>query len=199
MASPVYSAGTPGNVISSVSLAATKNAAALVDVSNDVEGQVTCEIVVGSSVPSVVTVFSAFKVYGNSNQITISAAASIGATTISLNSSTGLHVGQKIALQQASGSKLGELALITGSGPFAVPVAALLNSYSTSDNVYLISQSATFVSAPSSSAGTYSANTDYSGSPIFLEPAQWIISPNNGDGAVSVTAIATVDKITAFE
>jgi hypothetical protein len=202
MAAPVYSAGAPGNVISSVSLAASKNAAALVDVSEDVEGQVTCEVVTGSSVPSVGTVFSAYKVFGNSSQTTISAATSTGATTITLSSETGLHQGQKIALQQASGSKLGELATIngaiTGSGPYSVPVAALTNSYSTSDLAYLIAQNATAVVMPSSSTGTYAANSDYSQT-LFLGPAQWIVSPSNGDGTVTVTANVTLDKITSFQ
>jgi hypothetical protein len=175
--------------------------AAFLDLSNVFEGQVTCEMTTGSTAPTVGTTFYAYKVYGNATPVTLSASASAGATSVTTSGSAGLHAGQKIALQQASGSKLGEIVTvsgaITGSGPYTVPVTALVNSYSSGDGVYLINQTATWAVEPASPAGTWLASTDYSG-PLFPGTGQWIIAASNGDGTQTVTVTASVDKIPSY-
>jgi hypothetical protein len=202
MPSPVYSAGAPGNLINGVSVAKGSTIAAFLDLSNIFEGQVTCEMTTGGTAPTAGTTFSVYKVYGNSSANTISSASAAGATSITVSGSAGLHVGQKVALQQASGSKLGELVTIsgaiTGSGPYTMPVTALVNSYSSGDAVYLVGQTATAVVTPSSPSGTWAASTDYSGA-MFLGTGQWAIAGNNGDGTQTVTVTVSVDKITAYQ
>ncbi len=74
---------------------------------------------------------------------------------------------------------------------------ATINSYSSSDNVYLMAQTASFVVSPASSTGTYGVNSDYSAE-LFLGPGQWIIAALNGDSANNVTANVTVDKINSI-
>jgi hypothetical protein len=206
MASPVYSAGTPGNLINGVTVTFGKAAiAAFLDLSTSVEGQVTCEVVTGSSAPSIVTVFSVYKAYaaGSSPPATLTASATTGTTSLSVSSKTGLSVGQTICLQQHVSGNLGEIAKVTGitgsSSPYTITMATgILNTYFTGDYIYLMAQSASFVSSPSSSTGTYASGSDYS-SEIFLGPAQWIVSALNSDTAYNVTANVTYDRITSFQ
>src|SRR5579885_1110256 len=156
MPAPVYSAGTYGNVINSVTAAAGKTIAAFLDLSTAIEGQVNCEVVTGGTAPTAGTAFSAYRAYaaGGSPPITLSAAALAGATSISVSSATGLHVGQNIALQQAGGSKLGEIVSISAVSGTTVTISATINSYGTGDAVYLMSQTAVTGATPSSPAGT---------------------------------------------
>ncbi len=129
MAAPVYSAGTPGNLINGVTV--THGAAAIaafLDLSTSIEGQLTCEVITGSNAPTSISTVSAYKAYaaGASAPITFSAPATAGATSLSVSSKTGLSVGQTVCLQQASGSKLGELSKITAisgsSSPYTLTV-----------------------------------------------------------------------------
>src|ERR1700741_3474273 len=114
MPAPVYSAGTPGNVINGVSVAKGANAGAFVDLSTIIEGQLYCEIATGTA-PSAGTTFSAYRCYaaGTTAPITLSASASIGATSISVGSKTGLSVGQNVLLWHASSPTNGELVTVT--------------------------------------------------------------------------------------
>jgi hypothetical protein len=203
MPAPVYSAGTVGNVINGVSVAHGATVSAFLDLSAAIEGQVNCEVTTGAGAPTAGTTFSAYRAYaaGALPPITLSAGAAAGATSISVTSSTGLHQGQSIALQQLGGSKLGEVVsitgAITGTGPYTVPVSATINAYLNSDAVYLIGQSAVFSVTPSSTAGTWAANKDYS-SPMYLGTGQYVIAANNTDASQSVTVSATVDKVTSY-
>jgi hypothetical protein len=137
MLSPVYSGGAPGNLVNGVSIAQGTTIAAFLDLSTCIEGQVSCEMTTEGSAPGTGTTSSAYKVYGNSATNTLSAGAVAGATSLSVSSSAGLHNGQQILLQQASGSKLGKIATIngaiSGSGPYTVPVGAIINSYSSGE------------------------------------------------------------------
>lgn len=202
MPSPVYSAGSPGNLINGVTVAKGATVAAFLDLSSVFEGQVTCEMTTGGTAPTAGTTFSACKVYGNSAANTITGAVAAGATSLSISGSAGLHNGQRIVLQQAAGSKFGEVVTvngaITGTGPYVVPITAAVNSYSSGDAVYLIGQSATAAVAPSNPSGTWVANTDYSAT-IFLGTGQWALTANNTDGTQSVTVTASVDRITAYQ
>lgn len=210
MPSPVYSAGSPGNLIPATSVAKGTVLAAFLDLSTCIEGQISCEMTTGGTAPTVGTTFSAYKVYGNSaaNTLSASVTANTASTSLTVSSNAGLHQGQVILIQQATGSKLGELVTIsgaiTGSGPYTVPItgkgtnSGTINSYLSGDGVYLIDQTATVAVTPSTSAGTWAANSDYS-SAIFLGTAQWAIAANNADAAQAVTVTVSLDKITAYQ
>lgn len=197
MPSPVYSAGTPGNLINGVSVAKGTTLAAFLDLSTAFEGQVACEFATGGTAPTAPTTFSAYKVYGNATPVTLSAAA-LGATSITVSSAAGIHVGQSIALQQASGSKLGEVVTVSGvSGTTLTLAAGTINAYVNGDGVYLIAQNAVAAVAPCNPSGNWSANEDYS-APVALGTGQYVIAAANADGAQAVTVTLSVDKITAY-
>lgn len=194
MAAPTFSAATYGNVMASVSLPAAKTAAAFLDLSTVIEGRITCETATGGSAPTALTSFGAYEVNFTT---TLASGASIGATSLSVTSATGLHVGQKIALQQVGGSQLGETITISAISGTTLTVGAITNSYSTSDNVYLITETASFIASPANSSGAYGTNGHYSAT-IFLGPAQWMIVASNGDGTVTVTVVVSVNKTPGF-
>ena len=200
MPAPVYSAGTVGNVINGVSVAHGATIAAFLDLSTAIEGQVNCEIATGASAPTAGTAFSAYRAYaaGSSPPITLSAGVTAGATSISVSSVTGLHQGQNIALQQVGGSKLGEVVSISAISGTTVTISATINAYSASDAVYLMGQTPVTGVTPSSPAGTWAANKDYS-APMYLGTGQYILAANNADSAQSVTVSATVDKVTSYQ
>jgi hypothetical protein len=199
MPTPVYSAGTVGNVINGVSVPHGATISAFLDLSSAIEGQLNCEVVTGVSAPTVGTTFSAYRAYaaGGSPPITLSSGISAGATSISVSSATGLHVGQNVALQQVGGSKLGELVSVSAISGTSVTISATINAYSTSDAVYLIGQTPVTGITPSSSTGTWAASKDYS-APLYLGTGQYIIAANNADSAQSVTVSATMDKVTSY-
>lgn len=203
MPSPVYSPGAPGNLINGVTAAHGATIAAFLDLSAAFEGQVVCEIATGATAPTAGTTFGAYKVYGNPAANTLTGSVAAGSTSISCSSNSGLHPNQKILLQQASGSKLGEVVTVgsggvTGSGPYTVPVSATINSYSTGDAVYLMSQSPTAMVTPAGSSSTWSASSDYSGA-FFLGTGQWAVAAGNADATQAVTVTVSVDKITAYQ
>jgi hypothetical protein len=207
MASPVYSTGTPGNLISAVTVThgVTNAVAAFLDLSTDVEGQVTVEVITPSPSPTAIATFSAYKAYaaGGSAPITLTANAVSGQTSVSLSSKSGLSVGQKVCLQQASGSKLGEIVTVSSvtgsSSPYTLTTTVnLVNSYSTGDGLYYMSQTAVYATQPSSSTGTYGASSEYSAE-MLLGPGQYVIGVVNGDASYNFTTNVTVDKITAIQ
>ena len=197
MPAPVYSAGAPGNLINGVTVAKGATIAAFLDLSTVIEGQATCEIATGATAPTAGTTFSAYKVYGNSAAITISGGVTAGATAITVSSATAIHQNQRVALQQAGGSKLGEVVNVTAVSGSTLTITATINSYSTNDLVYLIDQTASFAVTPSGPTGSWAATTDYS-APMFLGTGQWAIGANNTDTAQSVTASLSLDKITSY-
>jgi hypothetical protein len=200
---PQYSAGTYGTPINSVTVAAGKTIAAFLDLSAVIEGQLNCEIVTGGCVPTVGTVFSAYRAYaaGGSPPITLTSAVSIGATSAQVNSNTGLHPGQLVGFQQVGGSKLGEVvtvSAISGTGsPYTLTISPLVNTYNISDAVYYMGQTPVFSVTPSSPTGTWVVNKDYS-SPMYLGTGQYIIAAANTDPTVSVTVSITNDRVTSY-
>ncbi|MHB1559514.1 MAG: hypothetical protein ACYC61_18865 [Isosphaeraceae bacterium] len=204
MPSPVYSAGTPGNVISNLPVAKSSTVAAFLDISTCVEGQVTCEMATGATAPTAPTTFGAYKAYaaGASAPITLTAPVTAGAVSLPLSGAVGLHQNQKVALIAAATGR-GEIVTLAaapaGTAAQSIACSATLNAYAANDEVYLMVQVASSQVSPSSPANqSWSANTDYSGE-MFLGPAQWVIGINNTDTAQSVTVSATVDKITAIQ
>jgi hypothetical protein len=200
MPSPVYSAGAPGNLINGLSVPHGQTVAAFLDLSTSIEGRLTCEIATGATAPGSGTVFVAYPVYGNATPVTLSAGVSAGATSLSVSSVTGMHPGQRIALQQASGSKLGEIVTVSAVGGTTLTLAAgTSNSYLTGDGIYLMNQTPLPATAlPEAAGGGWAANSDYS-QPMYLGTGQYIVIASNTDGAQSVTVSVSVDKITAFQ
>jgi hypothetical protein len=203
MPSPVYAAGTPGNLISGVSVAAggTKTVAAFLDISTCVEGQVTCEMTTGTTAPPTLgTTFSAYKAYaaGASAPITLTASAAASSTSLSVSNTTDLHAGQQVALVSAS-TKVGELVTISAISGTTLTVGATTYGYNSGDLLYLAAQTASFAVQPTNpSTGTWAPSKDYS-SVLFLGPSQWIIAANNTDTAQPVTVNVTYDRITAIQ
>lgn len=198
MPSPVYSAGAPGNLINGVSVAKGTTVAAFLDLSAAYEGQVVCEMTTGATAPTAATTFSIYKVYGNATPVTLSAAAILGATSVSVSSAAGINVGQNIVLQQASGSKLGEVVTVSGvSGTTLTLKAGTINAYSSGDSVYLIAQNAVIPVAPQNPSGGWTASTDYS-APVTLGTGQYVVAAANGDAAQAVTVTVSVDKVVAY-
>jgi hypothetical protein len=195
MASPTFSPGSVGNLIASITLAPSKTVAAFLDLSTCVEGRVTCELVVGSTAPTAPTTFGAYPVYAPPT--TLTGSVSTGATSLAVATAAGIHPGQKICLQQASGSLLGEIVSVSAISGTTLTVSATINSYSTSDDVYLITQTPTFAVTPGPTQGNFSATTDYS-TTMALGPGQWVVSPSNGDATATVTAIVSVNKTPGF-
>jgi hypothetical protein len=209
MPAPVFNAGTLGNVINAVSVAPTKTIAAFLDLGSapnaEIEGQLVCEVVVGATAPTAGTTFSIYDAYcaGAGANTTLSSGASAGAATINVVSKAGLNQGQKIAVQQAGGSKLGEVVTITGAitgtGPYAVPVSATINSYSTGDNVYLFAQTPLDQVTPSSPTNTWAANSDYSSFKRRYGTGQYVVAANNADGSATVTVSAHCDFVQKYQ
>jgi hypothetical protein len=209
MAAPVYSAGTPGNLINGVSVVHGAAAvAAYLDLSTTIEGQVTCEVVTPSTAPTTPTVFSVYKAYaaGTPAPIQFTASAASGATTISVGSKAGLSSstgGQTVLLQKAgTPPQLGELAKVTAvsgsSSPYTLTLSSgIINGYSIGDGLYTMAQTPTFMIMPSNISATYTNSTDYSAE-IFLGPGQWVVAALNSDASYNVTANVTVDKVTSF-
>jgi hypothetical protein len=208
MPAPVYSAGTPGNVINGASVAKGANVAAFLDLSTVIEGQVNCEVVTGTA-PTAGTVFSAYRAYaaGAAAPIALSSAVTAGATSLSVASKSGLSVGQNVALWHGTSPTNGEIVTVTaiaGSSPYTLTITGngtgngTIYSYSSGDGVYLIGQTAAFSVMPSGPTGTWASNKDYS-APMFLGTGQWVIAANNTDAAQTVTVSATCDRITSFQ
>jgi hypothetical protein len=202
MAAPTYSAGTPGNVINGIGLASggTKNSAALVDLSTVLGGALHCQMTTGSTAPTAATTFRCFRAYAStvaSPSMTLSAAASSGSTTLSVNSASGINRGQQIAIVTAAGL-VGEIATVSSiSGATLTLAVGTINAYSTNDLVFLIEQTASGGTvAPGSS---WAANTTYSTTIYPPSAWLWIVQAVNADTAQAVTASVTLDKNPAFQ
>ena len=106
MASPVYSAGTPGNLINSVTVAHGTTIAAFLDLSTSIEGQVTCEVATPSTSPASPTVFSFYKAYaaGSAAPILLTSAASPGGD-LDPGGQQGRAVGQRPAARRCASSR----------------------------------------------------------------------------------------------
>jgi hypothetical protein len=201
MAAPTYSAGTVGNVLGGVTLAAggTKNAAALVDLSTALGGALHCQMTTGATPPTAATTFRCFRVYAATAaapNTTLSGAAAAGATSIAVGSAAGIAKGQAIAIVTAAGL-VGEIVTVSSiAGTTLTLSAATINAYSAGDLVFLIEQAASGGTvAPGVS---WTANTTYSTS-IYPPPAWlWIVQAVNTDTAQAVTVSVTLDKNPSF-
>jgi len=201
MAAPTYSAGTVGNVLNGVTLAAggTKNAAALVDLSTVLGGALHCQMATGSTPPTAATTFRCLRVYAatvTAPNATLSSAVVAGATSITVSSAAGITRGQVIAIVTAAGL-VGEIVTVTSiAGNTLTLAAGTINAYSSGDLVFLIEQAASGGTvAPGSS---WAANTTYSTSIYPPSAWLWIVQATNNDTAQAVTVSVTLDKNPAF-
>jgi hypothetical protein len=202
MAAPTYSAGALGNVINNVPLGAggQKNAAALVDLSTVLGGALHCQMTTGSTAPTAATTFRCFRAYASTAaapSTTLSAGASGGATSLSVNSASGINKGQQIAIVTAAGL-VGEIVTVSSiSGQTLTLSAGTINSYSTGDLVFLIEQTASGGTvAPGSS---WAANTTYSTTIYPPSAWLWIVQALNADTAQAVNVSVTLDKNPSFQ
>ena len=198
---PVPTLGTPGNALSVASVPKGATVCCFVDLKGTWEGQLVCEMWTGATPPTAGTVFSAYKSYGNSTPNKLAGAPAANATTISVQSSTGLHQGQQIAVVAAatsvgevvkiSGPVTGTSLTITGTGS----TGGLLNSYLINDLVYPICQTATSPTVqPASPTGTWAANSDYS-LPMTLGVGQWVVAAANTDATATVGVAVSKDTV----
>lgn len=202
MAAPSYSAGTIGNVINGVSLAsgASKNAAALVDLSTVLGGALHCQMSTGATAPTAATTFRCFRVYAataTAPSTTLAGAVTIGATSVSVGSAAGINKGQQIAILTAAGL-VGEIVTVSSvSGTTLTLAAGTINGYSANDLVFLIEQSATGGTvAPGSS---WAANTTYSTSIYPPSAWLWVVQATNADTAQAVSVSVTLDRNPSFQ
>ncbi len=201
MAAPTYAAGTPGNVISSLPLAAggSKNAAALVDLSTVLGGALHCKMTTGGTPPTAATTFSCYRVYGatSAGNTTLSAGAAVGSTSLSVGSSAGISAGQKVALLTAAGL-IGEVITVSSvAGTTLTLVAGTIDAYSAGDLVFLIEQTAS--GGTITPGSSWAANASYSTS--IYPPAAWVwvVQAVNADTAQPVTVSVTVDRNPSFQ
>lgn len=195
MPAPTYSTGSA--VLSAVSLAAGKNAAVLIDLSTVIQGMVWCQSETGATAPTVGTTFALRRAIGATaaGNTTLSAAPSAGATSISVNSATGITKGRTIAVISAS-TKLGEILTVSAITGTTLTVSALENAYSTNDLVFLVEDipsGGTVV--PGSS---WAANTSY-GTTMYPPIGVWILHATNGDATNAVIVTAITDTVPTIQ
>jgi hypothetical protein len=197
MAAPVYSAGTFGNVVSNVSVAHGTVIGAFVNVPTDVECQLSCFVLPGATQPTVITVFSAYKVVA-AYPIPITAVGSGTLTIGSTPATVGLFAKMEIGIQQVGGSKLGEIATITSITGDVLTVPTIVSGgYSIGDSIYSIEQTPSFTVPPASPTFVYAPSTPESAA-LFLPPAPWFIGVNNADTLQAIAVYMTSDLIIAI-
>ncbi len=207
MPSPVYSAGSPGNVFSNSALATGKNIAVFLDLSTDIEGHVTYELVTGTTAPAVSTVvFAAYNAHAAGGAAPITLSGSVSGTSVPVNATTnlnGVHVGQTLALINHT-TGVGELVQMSTTAPSGTGAQSLslatapVGTYGANDLIYLMASAPIFPVSPANpSTGAVAASTDYSVE-VVLGPSQYIVVATNGSSQ-TVGVFATVDKITAIQ
>jgi hypothetical protein len=196
MPAPTYSAGSP--LLSAVSLAAGKNAAALIDLSTVIQGNVFVQMQTGASnAPSVGTSFYLRRVIGAkaTGNTTLSPGPSSGATSISVVSANGITKGRMIALIAAS-TGIGEIVTVSAISGTTLTVSALENSYSTSDLVFLVEDTA---SGGTVVPGTsWTTNTSYD-TTMYPPIGVWILHAVNGDASYAVTVTNITDTVPTIQ
>jgi hypothetical protein len=194
MAAPVPSLGAFGGLLALVSLATLKTIGTFLDLSTFIEGQVQCFLLPNATPPSAPTVFSFYKVTANKNPILVSSSTGTSITLGTTPASLGIFNNMSIGVQQAGGSKLGEVAAITGITGNVLTVSTLVNTYAANDLVYVLTQTPVWQIQPSSPTGTWVGSTPYSVE-IFPGPAQWFVGVHNTDAGQAVMVAITVDDI----
>jgi hypothetical protein len=196
MAAPTYSAGSYGCVINAVSVTHGSNTAALVDLSTKLGGALLCKILTAATAITTATTFSLYRITcaTASGNTTLSGNASAGATSLTVNSATGISKNCIIAVVTAGGL-VGEIVTVSNVSGTTLTVTATINAYSTNDLVFLIEQTATATCAP---GGSWAANTEYSQSLYPPAAFLWIIAAKNADSTQSVTVTVNLDTNPAF-
>ena len=201
-----YVASTYGSsLINQVSVAAGKNAAAIVDLTTKTAGFLLCKILCGSSPPTVATTFSLYHLpsqAGIASPITtVTSSVSAAATSFSVGSATGISTKcTLIMVNPATG--LGELVTVTGVSGTTLTVNALINNYTSATggvyaNIFVMEQSTTYPLQPGTS---WAASTEYSATmyvPGFAlsAGALFAVVALNGDATYAVTVTCNLDYL----
>lgn len=213
MPSPTFTDGTIGNVLNAVSVPKATNAAALVNIPTVIEAKLAVDVQAGATAPTAATVFSAYQAqaayHAGTPNLTLGAAVTAGTSNTSLtiasqNATTGLRVGEQIALVSQS-TLVGELVKITsvsGAGPYTVGVTGTglnggtLNNYSNSpaDLVFVMVQTPIDTATPS-----IPANNSGNSAPLLLGNGRYIVAASNPDAAQAVTVTVTMDTTPSYQ
>jgi hypothetical protein len=199
MAAPTYSNGT--NLLNGVSLAAGKNAAALIDLSTVIQGLVWVLMETGATAPTVGTTFSLRRVVGakatGNTTITNSGGIASGATSITIGSATNIVKNRLIALISAS-TGVGEIVTATAVSGTTITISATENAYNLNDLVFLVEDIASGGTIVPSSSGTWAANTPYD-TTLYPPIGVWILHAANGDGTQAVTVTSLADEVATIQ
>lgn len=186
--------------LSAVSIAAGKNAAALVDLSTVIQGEVWCQMLSGATPPTAGTTFSLRRVIGAkaTGNALLSGTNSSGQTTVNVQTAipSNLTKGHLIALISAS-TGVGEVCTVTNITSLALTVSAVLeNSYANNDLLFLIEQTASGGSVTPGSS--WSANSSYD-TTLYPPIGIFILHALNTDGSVAVTVSSVVDTVPSIQ
>ncbi len=181
MAAPTYSIGT--NILNGLSLAAGKNAAALIDLSTVIQGLVWVQVETGTTAPTVGTSFSLRRVIGakatGNTTITNSGGIASGATSMTVGSATNITKNRSIALISAS-TLVGEIVNVSAISGTILTISATENAYNQSDLVFLVEYAGSGGTIVPSNSGTWSASTSYD-TTLYPPIGVWILHAINGD------------------
>lgn len=199
MPSPTYSPGTLGNVLNGASLAAGKNAAALVDLIGNIGAGLDCQFTTGATAITAPVTFACYRAKATTaaGNTTISGTVTAGSTSASVASAAGIGKGQLVALIAAS-TGVGEIVTVSSvAGTTLTLAAGTTNAYAASDKVFLVEQAP---SGGSAAPGTsWAANTTYGTSIYPPSDFVWVLQAKNTDSGQAVTISATLDKQPAFQ
>jgi hypothetical protein len=195
MPSPVMgSLPTSGNLIGpNKSLAASANWGALVDATTSFEAHVDVIDITGATAAATSGLQTTiYHVYASTYQ-TVGIVA--GATSLTVNSGTGIYRGMVLAIGGAN-PEVVTVANTYTVGSTSVPVSATLYNHSSNDPVYIVAQTA-FVGPITLGYNLTAANTTYS-APFFLPTGYYFLAVKNTDATNAVTIESTVRYITSI-
>lgn len=198
MAAPTYSAGSA--LFAATSLAAAKNAAVLIDLSTVIQGLVWVQVETGATAPTVGTTFALRRAIGSTatGKTTLSGSAASGQTSIGVNSASNIQKGTTLAILSAS-TKIGEIVAISSiSGTTLTASTNLINSYSTSDLVFLVEDTASGGTIIPSNSGAWSASSSYSAT-LYPPIGVFVLHALNGDGTQTVNITAFNDEVPTLQ
>lgn len=198
MAAPTYSAGTIGNVLNGVSLGPGHNAAALIDLSTKVGGKTYAEMMTGTTAPTAATTFSMRATYAATPTVpntSLAAAATAGATTLSVGSIAGMAAGQLLALIPSGGP--GEVVTVASTSGTTVTIGtATQAAYAVGTAVFLVEASPSGgLLAPGQN---WAPNSTYGTSMYPPAAFLWVLHVVNGDTVATVNVSATTDTNPTF-
>ena len=121
-----------------------------------------------------------------------------GQTSIGVNSASNIQKGTTLAILSAS-TKIGEIVAISSiSGTTLTASTNLINSYSTSDLVFLVEDTASGGTIIPSNSGAWSASSSYSAT-LYPPIGVFVLHALNGDGTQTVNITAFNDEVPTLQ